>query len=213
MDTNPNAQSGIPNSLPPIQPIGKPASRFPTGPFLGILAAVVIVGGSVLAYFQYQQQQEVRSQASEVQWTTAQSASAACTASGIAAITATFTNTETSSSKAMKVIVKDNQTGKSVDMGTVNARQTKTTTIDTGRTSLSSNKVTFNLSWANGSSGTDSRTASYPAVSTCPMPTKIPTPTISKSPTPTTTACPTPGIVKNIKITCPYCSPTPSSGQ
>jgi hypothetical protein len=176
---------------------------------IGLFSVGLLLVGIPLTVYFAQQQQEDRSRASEVQWTTAQSASAACTASGIAAITATFTNTETSSSKAMDVTVKDNQTGKSVSMGTVNARQTKTVSIDTGRTSLSSNKVTFSLKWTSGASGTDSRTASYPAVSTCPTPTKTPTPTLPKTPTPATTACPTPGVVKNIKITCPYCTPTP----
>ncbi len=191
---------------------------------MSVLAVVLLAGGGILTLNQIQQQQQQRSNADTVQWYTSQSATSVCGPDATAVITATFTNTETSSSMGMNVVVKDNQTGKSVNMGTVAAKQTKSASIDTGKSSLNSGQVTFNLTWSSGQSGSDSRTAPYPAVSKCVAPTNTPTPTPkntptptptpkpNSTPTPTPTACPTPGTVKNIQIKCPYCSPTPSSG-
>ena len=56
-----------------------------------------------------------------------------------------------------------------------------------------------------------------PSNAPTPTATKTPTPTATKTPTPTNpassatpTTCPTPGTVKNVKIQCPYCTPSPS---
>lgn len=125
-------------------------------------------------------------------WNTSQSANASCVQSG-AAIHVSFTNTETNKSQAMKVVAKDNQTGASVDLGTVAAQQTVSGDIATGKTSLNNGTVTFSLTWANGQSGSDSRTASYNSVSCQPNPTPTPT----QAPTPTITVTPT-------------CTPTPT---
>src|SRR6266849_7425189 len=95
--------------------------------FVGLLLLVVLAGGGIFTLSQLQKQQQVQSLADLifVQWTTSQSATSACGPNGDAIITASFTNTESSSSKAMIVTVKDNQTGKSVDLGVVSAGQTK----------------------------------------------------------------------------------------
>ncbi len=123
----------------------------------------------------------------------------------------------------MNVTATDQQTGKSVDMGSIQGGDTKTDAIDTEETTLNAGSVTFNLSWTNGQSGTDTRTASYNAVSKCtptPTPTLTPKPTPTPTPTtppgsPTPTICPTLAPVKNVHIICPNCqlSPSPSPSQ
>lgn len=165
-------------------------------------------------------------------WTTNQSASAECVSSQ-GAIKVSFTNTESSNSKAMNVIAQDNQTNKSLNLGTVNAHETKTGEILTGSSSLNTGTVTFHLSWANGTNGTDVRTASYNSVSChvpTPTPTNRPTPTPTNRPTPTPTPRPTvtptatptptpkPTVTPTITPTAtpttqPTVTPTPTAGQ
>ncbi len=150
-------------------------------------------------------------------WYTTQSASSACASDGSGAIiSATFTNTEApTTSTAMNVTVKDQQTGESVNMGSIKGGSSKTSRITTGKDSLNAGSVTFYLSWTDGHSGTDTRTASYKAVYKCLVqstPTPTPTPSIPPG-QPTPTICPTLGPVDNVHITCPNCqlTPTPNS--
>lgn len=191
---------------------------FTSPKFLTITIAIIALVAIPLTLIEIQNQQNLVQNAESIFWLTNQSASTTCAADGSGAvISATFINTETrTSSLAMKVTVKDQQTGKSVSMGTIQGGDSKTSTIDTGQTQLNAGSVTFNLSWADGHSGTDTRTASYKAVSKCtPTPTP-PTPTPTTPPgQPTPTICPTLGPVKNVHIVCPNCqlSPSPSPGQ
>jgi len=180
------------------------------------LLAIIVIPFTLIVL---QSQQSLRQNAETILWLTTQSASSACAADGNGAlISASFTNTEPrSSSTSMDVTVKDQETGKSIDMGSLPGGDTRTVTINTGRSSLNASFVTFFLSWTDGHSGTDTRTGSYKAVSNCisqptPTPTKKPTPTPTVPPgQPTPTVCPTLGPVKNIHINCPNCqlSPTP----
>lgn len=194
---------------------------------LFFLAALV---GIPVAVIQLQQQQELRQRAEEIEvtWETNQSASTSCpTSGGGAVINVTFSNTEPNrASLSMDVVVTDQQSGKSTNLGSVAGGQTKTGQIQTGRTTLNAGSVRFNLTWTDGRSGVDSRTASYKAVSNCqpptpsPTPSKTPTPsptgvtptvtltpttTPTKTPTPTPTICPTLGPVQNVRIECPNC--------
>ncbi len=191
---------------------------------------VVAVIGTALIVLQIQNQQDVRSRATEpsVTWSTSQSAVTSCPTTGSGAvITVSFSNIESNqSSTAMTVSVKDQQSGESVNLGNVAGGQTKTGKIETGRETLAAGTVTFTLTWTDGHSGTDSRSATYKAVSNCqptptptpstaPTPSKTPTPTVtpkpSTTPTPTTkvsptpTICPTLGPVENVHIECPNC--------
>lgn len=178
---------------------------------VAILAIVVIP----LTIIQSQTQQNLQQEASEdeIQWMTSQSASTTCPADGNGVeITVKFSNTEPDrSSLSMDVIAKDNQTGKSVNMGSIRGGSTKTSIIQTGRSSLNAGSVTFSLKWTDGHSGVDSRTASYKAVGNCQPPTPTPTPEPSPTPlpsgvpSPTPTICPTLGPVKNVTIDCPNC--------
>jgi|SRR5579885_1434248 len=191
-----------------------PLQKF-SPPILAALVLLVLVGGGILTLSQIQKQQNNQSNAQSVQWNVTQSASASCIPAGTVNIAVTFTNEE--SSAGINVKAKDNQTGNTVNLGTVKAHATATGQIATGRQTLNSGQVTFTMTWASGQSGSDTRTASYNAVKQCvsPSPTLTPIPTATKTPTPTLpvsptpTVCPTPGTVKNIKIICPYCSPTP----
>jgi len=125
-------------------------------------------------------------------WNTTQSADAICTPSGLAAIDVRFTNTESDKDLAMNVVAQDNQTHNLVSFGTVEPKETKTGEIETVKTSLENDSVTFTLKWANGKPGTDTRTASYGAVN-CkpPTPTPTPQPTATPTPIPTVTVIPT----------------------
>ncbi len=188
---------------------------------LAIIALVVIP----VTLIEVQNQTNIKQSAESILWVTNQSASTACAVDGSGAnIAVTFTNSEgPGSSTAMTVTAKDQQTGNSVNMGSIQGGQTKTNIIKTGKNLLNAGTVTFALSWTNGQSGTDSRTASYEAVDSC-IPTPTPTVPLSPSPTPTPTPtlppgvptptiCPTLAPVQNVKIICPNCqlSPTPSS--
>ncbi len=128
--------------------------------------------------------------AAALAWGTSQSVNATCIDSG-AAIHVSFTNTESSKSQTMHVVAEDTQTGKSVDLGTIEAQETKVADIKTGQTSINSGAVTFHLEWANGQSGSDTRSAGYSAV-TCEMPTQTPAPSQTPAPTPTCVVTPTP---------------------
>ncbi len=186
---------------------------------IALLALVVIP----LTIVQVQNQQIVKQDAEEILWDTTQSASTSCPANGQGAeIKVIFTNTEPNrTSLAMDVIAKDQQTGKSVNMGTIKGGETKIDVIQTGKSTLQAGTVTFSLKWSDGHSGTDSRSASYRAVGNCiqptptptrvPTPTKEPTPTLTPTPyptgqpTPTPTICPTLKPVQNVRIECPNC--------
>jgi len=182
--------------------------------FITITIAAIALFIIPLTLIEIQSQQSLKQNAESIMWLTTQSASTACAADGSGAnISATFINTEPrSSSTAMTVVAKDQQTGKSANMGSILGGDSKTVTINTGKTSLKANTVTFALSWSDGHSGTDSRTASYNAVSQCVQPTPAPptpTPTVPQG-QPTPTICPTLGEVKDVHIDCPNCKLTPS---
>jgi hypothetical protein len=182
--------------------------------FIAITLAVIALIVIPLTLIEVQSQQSLQQNAETILWYTSQNASSACATDGSGAIiSATFTNTESrSSSTDMNVTVKDQQTGDSVNLGSIRGGDSKTGTIKTGRTKLNASSVTFALSWTDGHSGTDSRTASYKAVSDCtppPTPTPTPTPTVPPG-VPTPTVCPTLSPVKNVHIVCPNCQVSPS---
>lgn len=186
---------------------------FSSPKFIVITVAALALFVIPLTIIQVQNQQSLQQQADEIAWATDQSASATCPDEGEGVeITATFNNTEPKrANTAMTVTVKDQQTGKSVDMGNVQGGETKTVTIQTEKETLNAGSVTFSLKWTDGHSGVDTRTASYKAVANCVKPTEVPTPTVtptpvpSGQPTPTPTICPTLAPVTNIKIECPNC--------
>lgn len=164
------------------------------GLLVGGLLIVSLVGIPLTIVF-LQQQQIFQQQA----WHTTQSANASCGPDAKVTINVTFSNTESlGDSNAMNVTVKDLQTGGVASLGTVNPGTTKNGTIATTRSSIAAGGVVFTLTWTNGRSGTDTRTANYPAVASCVQPTATPTatpkPSLSPSPslTPTTTLTPTP---------------------
>ncbi len=129
--------------------------------FLFALLGILLVG-IPLTITMLQKQQIFK----QFAWSTTQSASASCSSTdGSAAIQVTFTNTETS--KSMDVVAKDMQTGKSITLGTVKPQKTATNSIITNQASLNDGTIMFTLSWTDGTSGTDTRTASYKAVSGC----------------------------------------------
>lgn len=179
-----------------------------------IAMAILSIFVIPLTIIQVQNQQNIFQQASETEivWDTEQSAVASCPEDreGVV-IKATFENTEPRrSSTDMDVVVKDQQTGKSVTMGTVRGEESKTVDIQTERQTINAGSVTFSLTWTDGRSGKDSRTASYKAVKDCIKPTPTPTLTPTPSPTlppevPTPTICPTLPPVKNVTIECPNC--------
>ena len=186
---------------------------FSSPKFVVIAVAFLALFVIPITIIQVQNQQNLQQQADEVAWLTDQSASTTCPDDGEGVeITASFSNTEPRRSNTdMNVVVKDQQTGKTSDMGTVRGGETKTVTIQTEKTTLNAGSVTFTLKWTDGHSGVDTRTASYKAVSNCTKPTDVPTPTVTPTPlpsgvpSPTPTICPTLGPVKNVTIECPNC--------
>ena len=182
---------------------------FSSPKFITIAVALIAIIAIPLTIIQVQSQQNLQQEAEGILWLTNQSASATCPADGSGVtINVIFTNTEPKkSSTAMDVTAKDSQSGKSVDMGSIQGGSTSSNTITTGKSSLKSGSVTFLLTWTDGHKGSDSRTASYKSVSNCaPQPTATPTPYPTGQPTPTPTICPTLAPVKNVHIDCPNCA-------
>lgn len=98
-----------------------------------------------------------------------QTATASCdSTTGTAVINITFNNTK--SDKDVNVVAKDLQSGKTLELGTVAKLQSKTVKIDSGLKSLLANGVTFTMTNADNTPGTDTATANYKSVSTCPAP-------------------------------------------
>lgn len=172
-----------------------------------IAIAILAIAIIPLTIIQVQNQQNLSQEASEIVWATDESAEAICpdNREGVV-IKATFKNTEPrKSSTDMTIVVKDQQTGKSVTMGTVRGGESKTVQIQTERQTINAGSVTFTLTWTDGHSGKDSRTASYNAVKNCIKPTPTPSPTSEPTQGPTPTVCPTLPPVKNVTIECPNC--------
>lgn len=161
-------------------------SFFKTGKGIALLGFIIVTLLGIPFTVLFLQQQQVFSPHA---WVTTQSASATCDATGKAVITAKFSNTEPAgAANAMKVTVKDAQSGVTIDLGVINPGETKTGDIQTGLTSLTTGGVLFTLKWADGHSGTDTRTATYPAVTTCVASSDTPTntpPVSSDTPTDT----------------------------
>jgi hypothetical protein len=190
---------------------------FLTPKFITITIAIIALIVIPFTLIQLQKQQSLSQNAETIMWLTTQSASSSCANDGSGAnIAATFINTEPlSSSTAMNVTVHDGQTGMSKTMGSITGGDSKTVVIQTGKSALLAGTVTFALTWTDGHSGSDSRTANYKAVSQCAQPTPNPTQEPTPSPTlppgvPTPTICPTLGPVQNVHIDCPNCKLTPS---
>lgn len=179
---------------------------------LSILGVLVVSVGLMTTVYLSQQTQLTQ----QFAWSVTESAIAECNGDGDVVITVHFTNTESvGSQNAMKVTAQDIPSGQSVDLGIVLPGQTISKQIDTEKTTIDTGVVVFNLSWADGRSGTDTRSASYstlachtpspsPEQSPTPIPTATATPTPSGKPSPT--VCLTPGAIKNVKVACPNCS-------
>jgi|SRR5579885_867382 len=132
---------------------------------VAIVFLLLLLIGGVILFIQFQQRQELRQRAESVTWLTAQAADAICNTSGTVVINVGFTNAETD--RSMLVTAKDNQSGQSVNLGTIGPSQTKTGQIDTKMASVSAGTVTFQLAWADSPNQTDTRTANYAAVNQC----------------------------------------------
>ncbi|HEX9679031.1 MAG TPA: hypothetical protein VGA08_00200 [Candidatus Saccharimonadales bacterium] len=102
-------------------------------------------------------------------WKTDQSANSLCE-DGQALIDWTFTNKE--SNKKMIVTVKVNETGKVLAPKQADAGATIGGTIDAEAEKLTAGTLTFELKWADGTKGVDSRQASYSAIE-CEQPKVI----------------------------------------
>jgi hypothetical protein len=99
-------------------------------------------------------------------WRTSQDASAACEGSQ-PVISWEFTNTEPNEDRlAMDVTVTDSTSGQTSGPVTANPGDTVSGTLDISDNVLTAGTITFDLTWTDGRSGIDSRTAHYDAV-TC----------------------------------------------
>ncbi len=125
-------------------------------------------------------------------WATQQSTASICE-SNIAKIAVSFKNTEYVSEEiktnywSMNVIATDQNTNKSIDLGTVKPGETKTGIISTQSQSTSAGNIKFDLTWTDGRKGIDSRTSAYSAKE-CVVVTPTPTPTPTATPTPKPTS-------------------------
>lgn len=125
------------------------------------IVVILLVLSTFVAVALIQRQTRLSSDA----WSTTQTASAECSTNGTT-INVSFTNTETNNSKCMNVIARDLQSNQTYDLGQIDPGETKTGEINLSDNTISAGQVKFDISWCNGSSGTDSRLASYTAI-TC----------------------------------------------
>lgn len=169
-------------------------------------SVVLFVLSLVIFYITYSQRQNLLAPRA---WSTSANASTKCDDSGTGIIEVSFTNTEKEDSDlGMKVTVVDDQTGKSIDLGTVNPGQTVTGKINTGKQSLSEGTVRFKLSWTDNHSGTDTKSATYNAIQCiAPSPTVSPTETVTPIPSVTISVVPTDSPTPTVSITT---QPSPS---
>ncbi|NTV31345.1 hypothetical protein HGA91_05220 [candidate division WWE3 bacterium] len=145
-------------------------------------------------------------------WKTEQSVKAECPSNGQITLAISFSNTEPSNDNySMDVTATDEQTKKSVNLGTVKPGQTVTKTLNLGVNKIAAGRVKFDLKWTNNSSGTDVRYSSYDAIQ-CEETTPTPTPSTSVTPsvTPTNSVTPTvtPTPTRSTTVT-----PTPTGSQ
>jgi predicted RNA-binding protein with TRAM domain len=135
---------------------------------LFIVLAILLVGLPLTLL-----QSEIQQIFKQFAWQTTQSAEAVCAPEGENTIIGVkFTNRE--STRAMDVVAKDIQTGKTADLGTVDAGKTAEGEIVTETTSLRAGSVVFTLTWTNGTPGTDTFTANYGALDSCNPPAPTP---------------------------------------
>ena len=130
-------------------------------PFFFIVAGIVLLAIPLTVFF-LQNQQIFNQFASS----TPQSATSSCdSTSGDAVINVSYTNS--TGAPNVDVVVKDLQSGKSIDLGTVAQQQTGMGVINTGQTSLNANGVVFTLT-SPTQNYTNTVSASYNLVNTCP---------------------------------------------
>lgn len=135
----------------------KPSQKIPLLILLGVLLIGIPI--TVIAL----QQTQIFKQFA---WSTRQAASSECSPDNKdAVINVQFTNTE--NPKSIDVTAKDVQSGKTVDLGTVKPKETKRGQIVTESKELASGTVQFSLKWSDGSSGVDTRAATYEAIQSC----------------------------------------------
>lgn len=131
-----------------------------------IIVLVILLLALPLTLYQSQLQQIFR----QFAWQTNQTATAVCSPiNNNIVIKVQFSNLE--QTKDINVIVRDLQTGKSVDLGTVKHGESKGADIDTELPLVSAGSVMFTLTWADGSQGQDEFSANYSAVESCLNPT------------------------------------------
>ncbi len=142
----------------------KPSRR--TLIFGGLILLIVVL---IFTIREVQRQQELRQRATGGIWHTEQSLTASCPAQGFGAqIEVSFTNKEPDNPlNSMNVIAKDEQTGQTVEMGTIKAGETKKASIDTHLQTIKDGTVTLLLTWSDGRVDSDTRTLTYKAVGNC----------------------------------------------
>jgi hypothetical protein len=171
-------------------------------PKILVLIALLLIGMPLTLYL-VKQQQDNR----QLAWSTDQSAIAQCDSSGKVVIAVRFTNTESNNtSKSMNIVARDMQSANEVNLGTAISGETKNGTIQTNQTVVIKGTVVFTLTWANGSSGSDSRSVQYEALGSCPAPSNVP-PTPSVIPPTPSRIPPTPTVIPPTPSRIP---PTPS---
>ncbi len=128
---------------------------------------------------------------------------AKCDTLGNAVIDLTFTNTQNGGSdQDLNVTVIDDQTGKSVNLGTVPAGQSVTGKIETGVKSLTAGTVRFQLAWTDGRAGIENIPQTYSAVSCAASDTDLsPTQTITTTAQPSISPAVTTELTPTVSIT------------
>lgn len=170
------APASNPPSSPPSSPTPTPTSQqkspHSNGSGGGVLkkllalAVVLAVIGAGIAAGVYltSQNQDIRRDALE----TFQSAEAVCTPDMFASIRVSFANKQPDEPQlALRVLAVDEQTGEQVDMGIVEPGESKTATLTTTNASLLDGVIRFDLTWADGRTGSDTKYANYVATGMC----------------------------------------------
>jgi LPXTG-motif cell wall-anchored protein len=187
-----------------------------------IIAILLIVSLGVIAAFgtffimnQMESSEDLSQVDETLAWSFNASAESYCDSDG-AKIKVTFRNTKPQDSQwSMNVTAKDNQSGKEVNLGTIDPGQTGEGYIDPGVTSINAGTITVHMICTSAGNAVNNHNINYSAQS-CTVASASPSPSISSSPSlsPSASVQPSssPSLIPSAKVS-PSVSPLPSPSQ
>jgi LPXTG-motif cell wall-anchored protein len=215
MDNLPKEQSSSSNITSNVVSAPQPPRKNVRNQIVAILLIVSLGVVAAFGTFFVMNQMDSSEDLSQVDetraWAFSASAESYCDSNGVK-IKVTFRNTEPQGAQwAMNVTAKDNQSGKEVNLGTVNPGQTVEGYIDPEAASINAGTVTVRMVWTDGRNGVDNRNINYSAQS-CTVASASPSASPSVSPSASVRASRSPSASPSVAAS-PSVSPSPSPSR